>query len=58
MCGCGKRKAGETVVWRTQCAGQDPQDFLTEIEAKAAVSICKSGKGTYTRTAVRKKQRA
>lgn len=49
MCNCGRKK-NETMVWQATCAGEDPRTFLTELEAKAFISVCKAGKGAYTRT--------
>lgn len=49
-CNCGGRKKGQAMVWRVTCTGEKPKDYVTELEARAAVAVCKSGKGTYTRT--------
>lgn len=48
-CNCGGRKRGEATVWRVTCTGEKPKDYATELEARAAVAVCKSGKGAYTR---------
>jgi hypothetical protein len=49
MCGCQKAKTGETYVWQVECKSDgEKRPYLTEIEAKAAVAVCK-GSGTYTR---------
>lgn len=52
-CNCGGRKKGEAMVWRVTCTGEKPKDYTTELEARAAVAVCKTGKGSYTRARAR-----
>lgn len=56
-CNCGGRKRGETYVWTVTCDNTDPKDYLTELEARAALSVCQGHgqRGTYKRN---RKQKA
>lgn len=50
-CGC-KSKGNPAIVWRvTYRDGRAPEEYLTEVEARAAANI---GGGVYTRAAAAK----